>query len=88
MQVEWQIAITIVSLTAVPLFGVMIALGKLLQRDKTQGDNIVEIKDDLHKLCDDNSSEHRALWNEADGQNKRIANLEGYRNGQRNHIGG
>ena len=84
MQVEWQVSITVVTLIVVPLFGVMIALGKLLQREKTQGENIVDIKNSLHELCEDNAIEHRSLWTEQDHQNKRISNLEGYRNGQRN----
>jgi len=84
MQIEWQVVITVVTLIVVPLFGVMIALGKLLQREKTQGENILDIKQDLHELCDTNVSDHRRLWEENDNKNKRISNLEGYRNGQRN----
>ena len=82
MAIEWQIGITIVSIIIIPLFGLMIAVGRLLQIIKTQGENIHDIKVDLHELCDNNTNEHRALWTENDNQSKRISNLEGYRNGR------
>ena len=60
----------------VPMCGLMIMVGRVLQEQKNQGKQIT-------KFCDHNESEHSKIWSDLDSKGRRIANLEGYRNGQR-----